>query len=476
MRMKPMLIFVYALLLTIATGPLGPESLGLESLRPESLELRILTPRIVAEVLQVNLDEAVVLGIQNSKTLKQKLIAVNAARAALQAAKSSYYPTVSVSANYTHLFEEQKTSEITLNGFTIPEMYTGSTDPISLSADLKQTIYTFGKLKNSVEIAEETLKLAELELEEEKRSLIVEIKRAFYWYILAGEVLKVQEQTLEYKKETLRVARKRFDAGLSPDYEVLSAESDVENFRPTVISSDNQVRYALLAVKDLLGVAEGEEFDVELIGELVAEYFAFKREELIEKAMEYKYEIGQAENTIAIAELNSRITKSEKKPVIAGFMNYRAQSGFDSSGKPRYWGEDSWDGDLSVGVSVSMPLSAIFPWSRERAEIVQSTLELEQLKLGLESLESGIRLSIENLLLRLEEERAKILSGEKGVELASRLFSSAKERYEKGMASSMELQDSQVSLNAAQLGYLRSVYNYKVAVLDLMDAVGVYQF
>lgn len=473
MRMKPMLIFVYALLLTIATGPLG-----LESLRPESLELRILTPRIVAEVLQVNLDEAVALGIQNSKTLKQKLIAVNAARAALQAAKSSYYPTVSVSATYTHLFEEQKSSEIAVSGFPpIPAMYTGSTDPISLSADLKQTIYTFGKLKNSVEIAEETLKLAELELEEEKRSLIVEIKRAFYWYILAGEVLKVQEQTLEYKKEALRVARKRFDAGLSPDFEVLSAESDVENFRPTVISSANQVRYALLAVKDLLGVAEGEEFDVELIGELVAEYFAFQREELIEKAMEYKYEIGQYENTIAIAELNSRITKSEKKPVIAGFMNYRVQSGFDSAtGKPRYWGEDSWDGDLSVGLSVQMPLSAIFPWSRERAEIVQSTLELEQLKLGLESLESGIRLSIENLLLRLEEERAKILSGEKGVELASRLYSSAKERYEKGMASSMELQDSQVSLNAAQLGYLQSVYNYKVAVLDLMDAVGVYQF
>jgi outer membrane protein len=473
MRMKPMLIFVYALLLTIATGPLG-----LESRRPESLELRIMTPRIVAEVLQVNLDEAVALGIQNSKTLKQKLIAVNAARAALQAAKSSYYPTVSVSATYTHLFEEQKSSEIAVSGFPpIPAMYTGSTDPISLSADLKQTIYTFGKLKKSVEIAEETLKLAELELEEEKRSLIVEIKRAFYWYILAGEVLKVQEQTLEYKKEALRVARKRFDAGLSPDFEVLSAESDVENFRPTVISSANQVRYALLAVKDLLGVAEGEEFDVELIGELVAEYFAFQREELIEKAMEYKYEIGQYENTIAIAELNSRITKSEKKPVIAGFMNYRVQSGFDSAtGKPRYWGEDSWDGDLSVGLSVQMPLSAIFPWSRERAEIVQSTLELEQLKLGLESLESGIRLSIENLLLRLEEERAKILSGEKGVELASRLYSSAKERYEKGMASSMELQDSQVSLNAAQLGYLQSVYNYKVAVLDLMDAVGVYQF
>jgi len=96
--------------------------------------------------------------------------------------------------------------------------------------------------------------------------------------------------------------------------------------------------------------------------------------------------------------------------------------------------------------------------------------------LGLSSIESGIRLNIENILLQLEEEKAKISSGEKGVELALKLYASASERYINGLISSMELKDTQITLNTAQLGSLTSIYNYKSALFDLMDAVGVDHF
>jgi len=435
------------------------------------------TTASLAETMQLNLEEAIGLGLKNSTTLKQKLLAVNAARAAVQAAKASYYPSVDLSATYLHLFKNEKTQDITFKGYTFPGSYSTSSDPVSISADLSQTIYTFGTLKSSVKIAEENLTLVEMELEEEKRDLIVKIKRAFYWYTLAGEVLRVQEETLNYKEEALNVARKRYDAGLIPDYEVLSAESDVENFKPSVISAANQLKYALLAVKDLLGVEDEGDFDVELIGELGVEYYEFDREELFALARRVKYEIGQYERNINLAALGAEITKNGKKPVVDGFVGYEVQSGFDpQTGKPRYWGEDSWEGNLSAGVRIQMPLSALFPWSKENADIVQSKLDLEQLRMGLDSLESGVRMNVDNVLLRLEEEKSKILSGEKGVELALRLYDSTKKRYENGMASNMELRDSQVSLNSAQLGYLKAMYDYNLALFDLMDAVGVEHF
>ena len=176
-------------------------------------------------------------------------------------------------------------------------------------------------------------------------------------------------------------------------------------------------------------------------------------------------------------ELQNEITKSMNKPSIAGFANYTLTSGYDKiSGDPKYWGEDSWDGVLSVGVSVQMPVSALFPWSRENAYIKKGELDLEQLRMGLSSLESGIRLNIKNILLRLDEERSKISSGSKAVELAERLYNSSRDRYSNGLISSMELKDSQITLNNAQLGYITSIYNYKIALLDLMDAVGVDHF
>ena len=96
--------------------------------------------------------------------------------------------------------------------------------------------------------------------------------------------------------------------------------------------------------------------------------------------------------------------------------------------------------------------------------------------MGLSSLENGIRLDIKYVLLRLDEETSKIVSGGKAVELAQRLYTSSKERYSNGLISSMEFKDSQITLNNAQLGHLTSIYNYKIALFDLMDAAGVDHF
>jgi len=430
-----------------------------------------------AETLELNVEEAVALGLQNSTTLKTKLIAVNAARAAVRSSRAGFYPTVTLGTVYTHYFEEQKTSAMSVNGFDIPSQYIGSTDPLLFTLDLNQTLTTFGQLKDSVKISEQNLNLAQIDLEEEKRTLIVSIKRAFYLYILTREVLKVQEETLDFRKERLEIAKKRFSSGLVPDYEVLSAETDVESFRPDLISAENQVQFALLAVKDLLNVEDEEGFDLKLMGDLHVSEIGLEKSELIELAMENRYDIEQYRKNLRLMEISNRVTRNQKLPVVRGFVQYQAQSGYDSAtGRARYVGEDSWDGDLTAGVSLQWQLSGVFPWSRENADIVEASLDLEGMRLGLKSLESSVKLKIENLLLQIEEEKAKIASRNKGVELASKLYGSARERYAKGFISSTELNESLITLNTARLGYLESIYSYMEARFDLMDAVGVYHF
>ncbi|HEB29997.1 MAG TPA: TolC family protein [Spirochaetes bacterium] len=346
-----------------------------------------------AETFKLTLDEAIALALENSTVLKAKKLGTFSAQAGVKSARSAYFPAVSAGASYTHIFDDQKSSDMTITGFpTIPGSYYASSDPISLSADVNQVIYTFGMRKNSVLISEENVKLAGLDFEEEKRKLVIAVSRAFYGYILAKEVLVVEEETLSYKEEALDVARKRFEAGLSPDYEVLSSESDLENFKPGVISARNRVEFTLLAVMDLLGFdGDTSEFDVELTGVLEPEYYSFEKDKIIEQAIAVKYEVSQYKSNISMMSLQNNITKSLNKPSIAGFANYTLMSGFDSStGDPRYWGEDSWDGVLTIGVSVRMPVSTLFPWGKVNADIKKGALDLEQLEMGLSSLENGI--------------------------------------------------------------------------------------
>jgi len=433
-----------------------------------SLVFCIITTLGYAEKLELTLDEAIAIGVKNRASLQSKLLAIYSAEAGVKSAKGSYYPDLSLSSTYTHLFEENK------SGVTISTSYTSSQDPVSISVDLSQNIFSFGKVKDTIDLTEKNVLLANLGYEEEKRALVVDIKRAFYGYVLAKEMLKVQEQTLTYRKDALEIAKERYRAGLSPDYDVLKAESDMQSFEPSLISAQNQVEYALLNVYNLLGIKDKKTVDVELIGSLKEEYTILNKDELVCMAMSNNYSVQQYKEYIFSQEIQNKLNNSQKVPTIKGFASYSLRSGFDpETGKARYWGEDSWNGDLSMGMRLQVPLSSLFPWSSESASIKQGKLDLEKLNTELCSLESDISLSIDNIMLNLKYQVSNINSSKKSVELAERLFNSAKQRYENGLITSLEFKDTQVSLNTARIGYLESVYDYKSALFDLMDVIGV---
>lgn len=431
-----------------------------------------------AETLKLNLEEAIALGLSNSTAMQSKLIAVDSSRAGVKAAKSGYYPGLSASVNWTHYFAQSKSPTVSFlvgpDTLIAPGAYIFAQDPVTVMFDLTQPIYTFGRIKHGVQLATEGLHLAKMDLSEEERSLIVEIKRAFYGYLLAGEFVSVQEETLTQREDALRVAQERYEAGLVPDFEVLSAESDAENFKPEVISALNQVELALLAVMDLLNITDTEDYEIVLVGELNPVYFQFERQPLVDEAIENNYNLRQYRSSINFAQYQESLKRDEKKPFIGSFANYKLNSTFNTTtGANDY---TNWDDILSVGVNVSIPLSALIPYSREYAEQSKASLDLAELRTNLNTIESSIKIGIDGILLKINEEEAKIKSSEKAVELASRLYDSASERFANGLLTRIELKEAEIRLNSARVGYLKSVFNYMNALFDLMDIVGLYEF
>jgi outer membrane protein TolC len=409
-----------------------------------------------AESHRFTLQEAIGYGLANSTSIRSKVLALEAAKQDLAAARAAYYPTLSAGLTYTHLYPQPE-----IGGFPA-----GATDPLGLSANLSQTLYTFGKLKGGLKLAEQAMAQARLDLEEETRKLVVLIQRAFYGYLLALEVQGINRETLDRKQEALEVARLRYNAGQVSDYEVLRAESDLESYRATVIGSDNAVKVALLNVRNALGIQE-EELEFELVGELAPLAFAADRQALRARALERKYELASFRGSMDLAAAQAALNRSLALPTLAGFVAYSLDSGGD------YFSADAWDGTLTAGLSFSVPVSALLPWSKESAAVRKSALQLENMRQQYSSLESGVRLAVESGLLKIAEQEAKIASGRKSVALAQRLYESAEEQYRSGYISSTDLKDAQLGLNGAQLALAQAVFAYNQNVLDLMDAVGL---
>jgi outer membrane protein TolC len=432
----------------------------------------------LAETLKLNLDEAIALGLGNSTVIESKRIAVDSSRAGVSAAKSGFFPDFSANVNWTHNFQQSQSPSVSFaigeETLVAPGAFVFAQDPVTVAFDLSQPIYTFGRLKYGVNLASEGLHLSKLDLTEEERNLVVDIKRAFYSYLLAEAFVSVQEETLAQREDTLRVARERFEAGLVPDFEVLSAESDVENFKPEVISALNQMELTLLAVMDLLNITDREDYDIDLVGEIEPVYFNFERQKLVDLALENNYELMQYRSSINFAQHQESLKRAERRPIIGSFLNYNLNSTFNTStGANDY---TNWDDLLRVGINVTVPLSALVPYSKEHAEMNRASLDLAELQTNVSSIQSSIKIGIDSILLKIKEEEAKIESSEKAVELASRLYDSASERFTNGLITRIELKETEIRLNSARVGYLTSVYNYMGALFDLMDVVGLYEF
>jgi len=401
------------------------------------------------ETYRFTLEEAIAYGLANSTAIRSKQLAVAAAQADLAAAKSAYYPSLSAGATWTY--------------FSDPFPGSGNA-PAGFSIDAAQTVYTFGKIKSGVKLVEEAVAQAALDLAEENRKTVVLIKNVFYGYLLALEVAAINTETLAGKEDALDVARQRYNAGLVADFEVLQAESDLESFKATVISTNNGVRIALLNVKNVLGIEE-EDFEFELIGELELIPVEIDREALIQKALTGKYDLQNFRKVVDITEAQGALNRSANKPTLFAWANYSLQSGFDA-----------WEGGWRAGLNLSVPISGFFPWSEESGTIKKTQLQVEDLRIQYGALESSVRIAVESSILKIAEERAKISSGKKSVALAQRLYEAAVDQYESGYISSVELKDAQLGLNAARLAYTQAIYNYNRNILDLMDVVGVASF
>ncbi len=443
---------------------------ALATLLPAAALLAAAALPLPAETLRLTLPQAVELGLANAGSVQSKALGIEQARQEVTSARSGYHPSANVSAGWSHQFQKP-------GGLTIPGLgttYSIPQDPVSLSLQLSQPIYTFGKLRTGLALAEAGVQSAQLALDQEKWTLAGRIERAFYGFLLAREALDVQRQTLAAKQETLEVARRKYQVGAASDYEVLQAEADLEAFRPALIGAENGVALSLLTVKNLLGLPSEQAMEVELVGSLAPEPAPpLELRALIERARAERYEARSLRQGQQAAALQERLARQSFYPSIGGLLGYRLSSGVDPlTGANRYWGEDSWDGSLSGGLSVSVPLSVWLPGSAQQAEVQKARLRQRELALSLKALEGQLELQVQQALLAIQEQQLKLRSGEKNIALAQRLYDSAREQYAHGVISSLELQNAQLGLNAARLAQLQSQHDFRLALLDLRDAVG----
>jgi len=273
--------------------------------------------------------------------------------------------------------------------------------------------------------------------------------------LLARELHALALENVAMKQRHLDEARRKFDAGLATDYDVLAAEVDLENARPAVIRAENAIQTTREQLRFLLGL-EGQVVDV--TGTLEAPVGAYPAyTPVLEIALQNRPEISELGHQANIAKELVKIYGAGDKPRV----DFRGGAGW----RGQTIGEGQADGlAYSVGIYLTFP---VFDGGRTKGKVMQARSDLETLRIEQAKLVDSIALQVRQAVDNVHEagEIIRALGGT--VTQAERLLAMAEKGFEFGVKTRLDVDDAQLNVLQAKINLSRAKHDYLVARANL---------
>lgn len=406
-----------------------------------------------ADSPQYTLDDCIRIGLERASSVRNAGRDVEIARQEIRSVRAAVYPSLNLSASYTRLGD-------------VPELpaelgFAASENNYSASLDAEQLLYSGGAVSAALRIARYLEEAAEKEVTRTESALVRDITRAFYEILFLQEAVEVAEQFIEQLRAIEQQAAQRYRAQTGSEFDWLNAQVALANERPTLIAVRNALSLARRAFRDLIRLDE-ESF--ELSGDLHVSPVELDREALRAQAEENRPELHLLRAQLQVARNREDVALSRYRPEINAFASY---AGAEPSQRDPF--SQDWRWDWLAGIRATWSL---FDGGRRGADLAVERLGILKLEDSLEDLLLATRLEVDQLWLLLEEKRETLLGTTENIRLAERALKIASVRFEQGLATYLDVSESNLALNHARLNHRQALLQYRQAYADLQHVIG----
>lgn len=201
--------------------------------------------------------------------------------------------------------------------------------------------------------------------------LTAEVKKAFYNILLAEQSLAVLRESEATVQRTVDDTQVQYKHGLASEYDLLTAQVQLSNLKPTILQTENSIKLAKLMLKMYLSIPE--DVEIEVVGELdalrddvlagtdglttdVTDNSDLRSLELQEEVLRRSLKAANAGRMPTLAAFGSAsYTGNDMEP-----FNFGGAAATDDS---RYF----WTHPISVGLQLSVPIfSGLTKMNRSR--------------------------------------------------------------------------------------------------------------
>ena len=417
-----------------------------------------------AAQMRLSLDAAIELALSENPTIRIAEMEVARYDYVKRQTWGTLLPQVALNGQINHTFIKQNMSK----GFSL-----GGDQYTTISGAVEATMPLFAPAVYRTLKMNDTQMAAAVEAARASRvDLVAEVRKAFYNILLAEQSLAVLLESQATVQRTVDDTELQYRNGLMSEYDLLTAQVQLSNLKPTIIQTENSIAVAKRLLKMYLSIPET--VDIEVEGHLDA-----LRDAVLEGTDGLSTDVSENTDLRAL-ELQEellfrqlRVANAGRWPTVGLFGNFTLSGNYMGSFNFQDMSvvQDGyyWQNPLYAGVQLSVPLFAGLTKMNRSRELKNQLAQIGEQR---DYLRRQIDVQVRSALNDLVTARETMFAQERTVEQARKAYGISDTRYRAGAGTILELNSAQLAQTQAQLNFSQAIYDYLMAKAEYDRIVG----
>lgn len=414
--------------------------------------------------MELNLDQAITIALSDNPTIKVANMEVERQTYVRKETTGSLLPQLSATGSYNYnimnpvMFMPENIFGPGSGGAMRMGFSNSFVGGVSLSIPLYMpTLY------KTLQLNEKQMMQALESARSSKITLANQVKKSYYGVLLGQSSLAVIKTNIEYAKIVVENTRNFYKQGSASEYDLITAEVQLSNLNPVLLTAENGLRVSRLMLNMLLSLPL--DTYVEPVETLESfSQFASKDSALMVDVS------GNADLSLLaiqgeILQKQLEIQKATRIPTLNAVAQYQVQSQNNTLNIGTY----DWRGTALAGLQLSVP---IFSGNSKINKERQIQNNIGQIEEQLRYMNQSVTVEAQTALSNLKASRASMQANQQAKIQAAKGYTISKTRYTTGMGTIVELNSSQMALLQSELNFTQSIYDYMSALADFDKVIG----
>jgi outer membrane protein len=336
------------------------------------------------------------------------------------------------------------------------------------------TLWSGATLKNAVKAANMDLRATLEDLQKAKDDMMLNIAAAYLEILFADELLGVAEETQKITQQQIDRTGKLVEAGSLAKGSLLEIDAQYAREELSVISAQNRLQLAYLALYQLLELPSTESFKIEkpMLPEIGANMSLMNTMDVFKNAVQVRPAVKGAEFKLESVRNQLLVAKGNLLPTFSfsgSYYNFYNNKYTNVQGGNMALSDQMKSNQrYGFGFTLSIPVFNRFQY---QTNVSNAQIQVENTELQLQSTKNALRKDIEQAYTNAIAAFKRYIANQKAVISSKEAFRYTEEKFNVGMINSVEYNQSKNNLSSAQSDLLQAKYEYifRTKILDFYN-------